>query len=81
MANSICQIVKYIAPSPVNQTRQFENNCFIELIENINAYDLWLKYEEITNLSKGKRPRTMQGKNRFLPLLKNTLDTQQNATA
>ena len=75
------QIVKYIAPSPVNQTRQFENNCFIELIENINAYDSWLKYEEITSLSKGKRQITMQGKIRFLPLLKNTMDTQQNATA
>ena len=79
---TFCQIqhLKYIAHVTRLPNYSIQKQVFFRTNKRRYARDPWLRYEEITNLSKQQLQREMQEKQRFLPLLERILGTQYAET-
>ena len=79
---TFCQIqhLKYIAHVTRLPNSSLQKQVFFRTNKKRYARDPWLRYEEITNLSKQQLQRAMQDKQRFLSLLERILGTQSTET-
>jgi hypothetical protein len=79
---TFCQIqhLKYIAHVSRLPNSSVQKQVFFRTNKKRYARDPWLRYEEITNISKQQLQREMQEKQRFLSLLERILGTQNAET-
>ena len=79
---NFCQIqhLKYIGHITRLPNSAIQKQILFRTNKKKYARDPWMKYTEITTLSKQQLQREMQDKTRFLPLLENLLGTHRTAT-